>query len=110
MRDEAPGRELEEQRAIHFLVEGEIEGVERAAGITEAGLHAAPFEEPILSALQFIGDEDRDQVERRETLGLRMPETGVQCIGHAGEAERAEGGIEFGEIHGVAARRSIRSR
>ena len=65
-----------------FFVEGEVKGVERAAGVTEAGLHATPFEEPILSALQFIGDEDRDQVEGWETLGLRVPEAGVQRIGH----------------------------
>ena len=51
LRDEATGRELEEERAIHLLVEAEVEAIERATRITEARLHAPSFEQPILSAL-----------------------------------------------------------
>jgi hypothetical protein len=108
--DEAPGGELEEQGAIHFLVEGEIEGVERARRIAETRLQAAACKEAILPALQFITDEHRDQVERREPFRLCMAEPCVEDIRHAGEAQRAERALEFNEIHVVAARRSIRSR
>ena len=44
--DEACGGEFEDERAVDFLVEGEVEAVERAVGVTEAGLLVAPGEQP----------------------------------------------------------------
>ena len=110
LRDEATRRELEDQRAIQFLVEGEIEGVERACGIAEAGLHATPFEQAILPTLQFITHEHRDEVEWGQAFRLRMAEAHVEDVGHAGEAQFAECLIKFGDVHAVAPLRSIRSR
>ncbi len=110
MRDEAAGRELKNQRAIHLLVEGEIKRVERATRIAEAGLRAAAFEQAILSALQLVIHEHRDEIKRREPLGLRMAQARFQHVGHAGEPELAEGAIQFEEIHAVVARCSMRAR
>ena len=110
MCDEATRGELEDQRTIQFLVEGEVEGVEGARRIAKACLHAPPFEEAILSTLQFIADEHRDEVEWGQAFGLRMPQPRVEHVGHAGEAEFAERVIEFGDIHAVAPLRSTRSR
>ena len=43
------GRQFVDQRAVHLLVELEIEGVERAIGIAEARLFQAALEEAVLS-------------------------------------------------------------
>src|SRR5690606_15891448 len=70
--DEAAGRQLEDEAAVHLLVKVEVEGVERAAGVAEAGLLDAPFEEAVLAAHELVGDERRKEVDRRELLGLRV--------------------------------------
>ena len=98
---------------LHLLVEVEIEGVERLAGIAEAGLGAAAVEEAILAADELIADERGDEVEGGRALGLRLAEAGLEGIGHAGEAELAERAVEFGQRHSgspSAATRSMRSR
>ena len=58
-----------------------------------------PFNEPVLATEEFIGDEDRDQIERREPLALGLAEPGFEHGGHAREAELAEGEVEFDEGH-----------
>ena len=50
--DEACGGEFEDERAVDFLVEGEVEAVERAVGVTESGLLVAPDEQPVLAPLE----------------------------------------------------------
>ena len=52
--DEAAGGELEDEPAIHLLVEVEVEGVEGLAAVTEAGLRDAAGEEPILAAQELV--------------------------------------------------------
>ena len=91
------------QSAIHLLVKREVKAVERAIGVPEACLLVPPD--------QLVADEGREEVERGEPLGLGVPEPGLQDIGHAGEAELAEGAVEFDEIHDVSpVLRSMRSR
>jgi hypothetical protein len=112
-RDEAPGRELEDAGAIELLVELEVEGVERLAGVAEAGVGAPAVEEPILAADELVGDERGDEVERGQPLRLRLVEPGFKGGGHAGEAQLAEGAVEFGERHSgssLLVSRSMRSR
>jgi len=111
LRDEATGRELVDQRSIHLLVEIEIEGVERAAGITEARLFVSALEQSVLPAQQLVRHEDRHEIDRRELLGLGMPQTGFEDDRHAGQAELTERPIELDEIHsGSPVLRSMRSR
>ena len=55
LRDEAAGGELVDQRAIHLLVEIEIEGVERAVGIAEARLLVPALEQAVLPAQELVG-------------------------------------------------------
>ena len=97
--DEAGGGELVDQHAIHLLVEIEIEAVERAVGIAEAGELVASGQETVFASLQFVGDERGDEIERREPFGLGMPQSGFEDVGHAGESELAERTIQFDEIH-----------
>ena len=111
LRDEASGRQLEEEGTIHFLVEAEVEAVERSRRIAEACLDTPPVEQTILPALQFVVDEGREQIQRGEPFGLRMPQARFEDVGHPGEAERAECAIEFEEGHAVTpVRRSMSSR
>jgi hypothetical protein len=100
-----------DQRAIHLFVEIEIKAIERAIGITEGGLFVAPLEQPVLSAQEFIGDQRRHEIDRREAIGLCLTQAGFEDRGHAGEAKFAERVIEFDQIHGRSpVLRSTRSR
>ena len=111
LRDEAAGGELVDQRAIHLLVEIEIEGVERAIRITEARLFVPALEQPVLPAQELVGHEHRHEIDRRELLGLGVTQSGFEDGRHAGQAELAERAIEFDEIHsGSPVLRSMRSR
>ena len=97
--DEARGGELVDERAIHLLVEIEVEGVERAVGVAEARQLVAALEQPVLSALEFVGDERGDEIDGRHLFGLRLAQAGFEDGGHAGEPQLPEGAIEFDEIH-----------
>ena len=109
--DEARGRELEDERAVDLRVEGEVEAVERAVGVTESGLLVPPGEQPVLAPLEFVVDERRDEVDGGHLLGLGLLQARVEHVGHAGEAELAQRLVEFDEIHdGSPVLRSIRSR
>src|SRR5262249_53115156 len=111
LTDKAPGRELVDQRAIHLLVELEIEGVERAIRITEGGLFVRALEEPILPTEQLVRDEHRDEIDRREFFGLGVPQSGFEDGRHARETELTERAIELDEIHSESpVLRSMRSR
>ena len=52
--DEGAGGEVEDQTPIHLGIEGEVEVVERAVGIAEAGLFAAAFKQPVGAARELV--------------------------------------------------------
>ena len=99
LQDEAGGRQFVDQRAVHLLVEIEIEGIERAVCVAEARLLDPPRDQPILSARELVADERGHEIDGRLAFGLGVAEPGVQRRGHAGESELPEGGVEFDEIH-----------
>ena len=53
--------QVEDETAIHLWVEGEVEVVERFVRIAKAGLFAAPLEQTVAAAGEFVGDHIRDQ-------------------------------------------------
>src|SRR5262249_2681162 len=97
--DPARGRELEDEGAIHLLVELEVEGVEAFVEVAEAGLRQAPFEQAILPAEQLVLDEAREEVERDEGLGLSLEQACLKPGGHAAAAELAQGTLQFDHVH-----------
>ena len=99
MRDEAAGRELEDEGAVHLLVEVELEGVERLADVAEAGLLEAPLEESVLAFEQLVLDEGRQEVDRGQPLRLSLEEPAFETGRHARAAKLAEGALEFDERH-----------
>jgi hypothetical protein len=100
-----------DQRAVHLLVEVEVERIERAVDITKAGLLEPTGDEPVLPADELIADQSRDEIEGGLFLRLRLPQARLEPIGHAREPQLAERVIEFDEIHdGSPVVRSMRSR
>ena len=109
--DEAGGCEVEDEGAVDLPVEGEVEAVEGAVGVSESGLLVAPGEETVLAALELVVDERGDEVDGGQLLDLGLLEAGFEDVGHAGEAELAEGLVEFDEVHDESpVLRSMRSR
>jgi hypothetical protein len=97
--DEARRGQLEDEGAVELLVEGEIKAIERAVGVAEARLGVAAGKEPVLAALQLVTHERGHEVEWGEALGLGLVQPRLEDGGHAGEAEFAEGGVDFDEVH-----------
>jgi hypothetical protein len=100
LRDPARGRQLEDEDAVHLLVEVEVEGIEPLADVAKAGeLHPA-FEKPILPAEQFVLHEPGEEIDGGEFLGLRFEQAGLEPGGDAGAAELAQGTLQFDDVHG----------
>jgi hypothetical protein len=97
--DEAAGGELEDEGPIHLLVEVEIEGVERLAGVAEAGVLDAALEQPVLPLQELVLDEGREEVDRDQLLRLGLEEPAFEAGGHARAAELPEGALQFDERH-----------
>jgi len=99
LSDEAAGGELEDQPAIHLLVEVEVERVERLAAIAEAGVRDAALEEPILTAQELVLDERGEEVDGGQRRGLGLEQPRLEPGGHAGAAELAQGVLQLDEVH-----------
>ena len=95
----AGGGQLEDEGAVHLLVEVEVKGIEALGGVAEARLLQAPFEEPILPAEQLVADERREEVDRGQRLGLGLEEPRFQAGGHTRAAELPQGALQFDEVH-----------
>src|SRR5436305_310677 len=85
LADEAAGRQIENQAAVHLGIEGEIEIVECPAGVAEAGLFAPALQQSVAASRQFVRYEARDQVNRRHRFSLRLVQARFQHGGHASE-------------------------
>ncbi len=88
LRDEVAGGELEDEAAVHFLVEVEIEGIQGLALVTEAGLLDAAGEQAVLAAEEFITDERGEEVDGGQLGGLGFEQAGLEAGRHAGAAAR----------------------
>ena len=51
--DKVAGGQIEHEAAIHLLVEGKVEVIERVE-ITKAGRFPATFQEPIVTTSKFV--------------------------------------------------------
>ena len=81
------------------------------SGIPESGLLVSAGEQAVLAALELVGDERGEQVNRCHLLGLGLEQSGFEDVCHAGEAQLAQRLVEFDETHeGSPVLRSIRSR
>ena len=106
------GGELVDQRAIHLLVEIEIE----ACRASDRDRESAPVCARRSSRRSCRRRSSSDtsvghEIDRRQLLGLGVAQSRFEDGRHAGQAELTERAIEFDEIHsGSPVVRSMRSR
>src|SRR5205823_4963662 len=98
--DERGSGQIEDQTAIHFRIEGEVEVVERPVGIAEAGLFAAALQQPVAAACELVRDQARDQVDGSHRFSLSLAQAGFEHLGYATEAQLAQGAFQFNDVHG----------
>src|SRR5579883_2299796 len=85
--DEGAGGQVEDQTAIHFGVEGEVEVVQGLLRVAKGRLLAPALLQPLAAPPQFVRDQAGDQVDRRHGLGLGLTQTGFQHRGHAAQSQ-----------------------
>ena len=70
--DESAGGQVEDQAAIHLLVEIEIEMVEGLLRVAKPSLFVPPLQQSLAATVEFIGDQAGDQIDGRHGLGLGL--------------------------------------
>ena len=68
----APVGQIEDQAAIHLLVESEVEVVESLLGVAELGLLCPPLQQALATQGEFVGDQAGEQVDGSERFGLGL--------------------------------------
>jgi hypothetical protein len=86
-RDEGASGQIEDQAAIHLLVESEVEVVESAIEIAETGFLSTPVQEPVGTPCEFIRYESGKQIDGRHRFGLGLVQPGFQHSCNSAEPE-----------------------
>src|SRR5882724_1370064 len=76
--DEGGGGQIEDQTAIHLLVEVEVKVVECLLGIAESRLLSPTLQQSITPASQFVGDQAGDEVDRGHGFDLGLVEAHLE--------------------------------
>jgi hypothetical protein len=97
--DEGTSGEIEDQAAIHLLIEVEVEVVQGLLGVAELGLLCPPLQQALATAGEFVGDQTGEQVDGGERFGLGLAQAGLQHGGHSAQAKLFESTVEFNQIH-----------
>jgi len=84
--DEVGGGEIEDKTPIHLLIEVEVEVVESFLRTRNSAFFLRRSKSDP-AALQFIGNQTRDQIDRAMRSVLSLMKTGFQ---HGGDAAKAE--------------------
>src|SRR5260370_33385482 len=100
--DEGAGGQVEDQTAIHLLIEVEVEVVEAPLGVAKLGLLCPALEQAIAATREFVGDQAGEKVDGGHCLGLSLGETGFQYGGKASPPEVCESAkrLEVGHFVG----------
>ncbi len=83
--DEGSGRQIEGQAAIHLLVEGKVEVLERLLGVAKLCLFLTTLQQSVAATSEFVGDQAGDQVDGCHRFHLGLMETSLDDGGHATE-------------------------
>jgi hypothetical protein len=76
--DEGAGGQVEDQTAIHLLVEVEVEVVESPLWVAKLGLLGPALEQAIAATSEFVGDQAGEEVDGGHGFGLSLVETGFE--------------------------------
>src|SRR2546430_3221248 len=72
--DEGAGGQVEDQTAIHLLVEVEVEVVESALRVAKLGLLGPALQQAIAATSEFVRDQTGEEVDGWHGFGLRLVE------------------------------------
>ena len=79
----AAGGQIEDQTAIHLLVEVEVEVIEGLLRVAKLGLLCPALQQAIAATSEFVGDQAGEEVDRGHGFGLSLVETGFE---HGGDS------------------------
>ena len=85
--DEVSGGEVEDEAAVHLLVEVEVEVIQCLLRIAELGGLSAAIQQTVTATMQFIGDEDGDEINRSHAFCLSLMKTSFQNGDDAAETQ-----------------------
>jgi len=88
--DEGAGGQVVDQTAIHLRIEVEVEVIERLMRIAEGGLLAPSFQQAVATPRELVGDQARDQIDRRHGFGLGLAQARFEHGGDAAEPQLSE--------------------
>src|SRR6516225_7918732 len=97
--DERCRRQIEDQAAIHLLVEVEIEVLEAHLRIAKLCLFPAPFQKSVAAASQFVRHQTGEEVDGCHRFRLGLLQACFQHRGHTTEAQLTQSTIQLDEIH-----------
>ncbi len=75
--DELGGSEIEDEAAIHLLVEIEVEGIEIFVGVAKLSVLDAALEQTIGSDGELVGDQRGDEIDRSHLSALGFENSGL---------------------------------
>jgi hypothetical protein len=76
--EEGSGGQVEDQTAIHLLIEVEVEVVEAPLWVAKLGLLCPALEQAIAATSEFVGDQAGEEVDGGHRFGLSLVETGFK--------------------------------
>src|SRR5260370_238438 len=76
--DEGAGGQVEDQTAIHLLIEVEVEVVEAPLWVAKLGLLGPSLQQAITATSEFIRDQTREEVDGGHGLCFGCVETGFE--------------------------------
>src|SRR3974390_3111889 len=97
--DEGASGQIEDQAAVHLLVEVEVEVVEGLLRVAKLGLLFSSLQQPFAATCQFVGDQAGEEVDWGHGLGLGLAETGFEHGGDHAQPQLSESTIQLDEIH-----------
>ena len=86
-RDEGAGGQVEDQAAVHLLVEVEVEVVEGSLRVAKLGLLGPAFQQAIAATSEFVRDQAGEEVDGRHGFGLRLVKTSFE---HGGDTAQPQ--------------------
>src|SRR5260370_21372289 len=81
--NEGAGGQVEDQTAIHLLVEVEVEVVESPLWVAKLGLLGSALQQTIAATGEFVRDQAGEEVDGRHGFGLSLVDTGFE---HGGKS------------------------
>jgi hypothetical protein len=84
--DEGAGGQVEDQTAIHLLVEVEVEVFEAPLWVAKLGLLGPSLQQAIAATIEFVRDQAGKEVDGGHGFGLRLVETGFEHGGNTAES------------------------